>query len=204
MADATIAARIAPELKADLEAVRASAGDETLTVTIRRLLRKAADVELGHPEELNAEHVPHGTPLMASTVPPAIRGQTTVDDHLAAPMPPMENPAVRDTPPRPGSQRRGALAFIADRGTEGATVDEVVHSFEAVYRAAGRKIAPASIARRVTDLAQADAIEPDFRADAPDKQRVRETRQGGEAVVYVVTEKGLEWLEATPTKELTA
>jgi hypothetical protein len=130
---------------------------------------------------------------------------------------PTSKAAALDVAPRAGSQRRRALEVIVGRGDRGATTDEVIEVLEASHR-----VAVNGVARRVTDLLQAGAIEPllavlgssgwqahtaDHRIARPPRagegtvpggaEVTRVTRHGSRAIVYVATAKGRQWLEAS-------
>lgn len=174
--DVTVAARVPLELRAELEQARDTAGDADLSVTIRRALRAEADRVLGR--------APAGA---AGLFAPA-KGSARRHDRATS------TQAALDVAPRTGSQRRRALAIIEGHGQHGATTDEVIAELE--QRAAIEGKSPPAVngvARRVTDLLQADAITP---LTLDGAEATRPTRHGSQAIVYVATEKGRAWLRS--------
>lgn len=191
--DATVAARVPHDLRADLEKIAARDGLE-LSLVIRRILRAGADRELNGDVTVLAG----ADGLFSSTGTARRRGTPT------------ELAAALKVAPRVGTARFNALAAFELAGHRGHTPDEVCALLE-----------PAPVngtARRVTDLAQAHAIEPlrlvgataGPRATAANVQRplardehvlentdavVRKTRAGAWAHVYVITPLGHRLLE---------
>lgn len=215
--DATVAARVPTSLRQDLEAVRDLVGDPDLSVTMRRLLRAGADVELKRGGRIDLERLqadlattPAGGLFGPRPGARRKRGRATSEQ------------AAADVAPRSGSQRRRALEVLAHRAAHGATADEVIAELERQAVARGvRPPAVNGVARRVTDLLQAGAIEP-VRFDRVDRvvgpgfdrpvapgelvipgyaELTRRTRNGAQATVYAITAKGLEWLNADTLEE---
>ena len=184
--DATVAARVPLDLRQDLELIAKRTGTD-LTHVIRQFLRAGADVELGRAEP----------PVIERLGPPtgARRRNAT----------PTEAAAALDVAPRLNTQRRRALEHFDDH-RRGLTADEVI----ALEQAAGRRVAVNGLARRVTDLLQAGAIrellvgevwvEGELVADGG-AGITRQTRNGSQAQVYVITAKGRDWLDAHRAEE---
>lgn len=199
--DSTIAARVPLELRAELDELVAAGHYKDLGSLIRKAVRELADAHTnGHA---------HGG--LFDPRPGAARRTD----------PSTSKAAALDVAPRAGSQRGRALAIIAGHGDRGATTDQVIAELE--QRAGIEGYPPPAVngvARRVTDLLQAQAIEPliarlggngweatttDYRIRRPAERNegsvgngpevTRPTRHGARAIVYVATAKGRRWLE---------
>lgn len=180
--DATVAARVPLDLRADLEAIaerdQARDPDATLTTVMRRLLRRGADHELGRSPNGNGlfdpapgQHRPGG--------------------------PATSRRAAEQVAPRTGSHRHLALTYIAARD-QGATADEVIAYFERQ----GIHIAGNGPARRVSELVKAGAIAPAIETDPETggaRIAIRPTRHGLHATVYEATALGRAWLKERST-----
>lgn len=183
--DATIAARVPLDLRQDLELL-AARRDTDLTHVIRWAVRELVDREL------------HGMPdSLARRLFGPRQGTTRRHDHATS------NAAARDVAPRTGSQRRRALAHIVAAGEHGATTDEVIAVLERTASVLSRR-PPAvnGVARRVTDLLEAGAIEEARCNGTCHHERcdgshvlTRKTRHGSDAIVWVATDKGRSWLQ---------
>lgn len=198
----TVAARVPPERKqalyafADEDGVPASELLNTALAEYLERRRNGRDVARMEAEE-NLRRPREGTTRRHD------RGTTKRAAEYAA--------------PRTGTGRRRALVIIASR-PNGATTDEVLEALE--RRAAGRGERPPaqnSVARRVTDLLEAGAIEEatevyapesfsDGRtiaraSDLPRRTVTRPTRHGAAATVWTVTAKGREWVDAVTEPE---
>lgn len=167
--DATVAARIPLDLRDDLERASIKAGDDNLTVTIRRLLRTGCDREL------------NGDPPPAALFAPTARAGAHHRDDPAT-----SRKASRDNQPRSGSQRARLLSYIASHPV-GLTYDEC----NAMDEAAGIPVAGVGYARRATELLDAGAIVRLHDKNGDPITRV--TRNGSQAAVYIATTKGRAW-----------
>jgi hypothetical protein len=171
--ETTIAARVPVDLRTDLEAIRQRSGDPDLSHTIRRILRAGADRELaGNP-----------TGLLPS------RGFANGAKAHANDPATAKAAAAKLKPPRVNTHRRYALERISHTGADGMTADELIcwaDEHDGIPYAI-------SLARRVSELLQADAVEP---ATDPDGLRVtRPTRAGNRAQAWRITARGRRWLE---------
>lgn len=194
----TIAARVPDDLRDDVRGLVGTNGYEDLSQVVRKALR-----ELVHRERT-------GAPLAGGLFDP---GQGAARRHDRA----TSKAAALDVAPRVGSQRRRALEVITLARRAGATTDEVILELERQARASGtRPPAVNGVARRVTDLLEAGAIE-ELRRPPKEDERLREvwtetatgrdpdepvtvtrkTRHGSQATVWVSTAKGRAWLAAT-------
>lgn len=173
--DTTVAARVPLDLRTDLEAVVQRDREPDLTAVLRKALRRYADERLGR--------APAGAGGLFAPAQGAARRRDRSTSTQAA----------LDVAPRTGSQRRRALEVIAAMGINGATADEVIRALEQT----GQRIAVNGVARRVTDLLQAGAIEPApfIHDDGTPGVIARRTRNGSHATVYVITAKGTAWLQ---------
>jgi Arc/MetJ-type ribon-helix-helix transcriptional regulator len=172
--DSTIAARVPLEHRAELNALVEAGHYKDLGALIRTATN-----------ELAARHrAGNGNPLIGDHAGAARRSD-----------PSTSKAAARDVAPRSGSQRRRALEVIRDAGAHGATTDEVIEVLDLSRPPGAPRPAVNGVARRVTDLLQAGAIEtvPLVGTSTP---ATRKTRHGSDALVYVVTAKGRAWLEA--------
>lgn len=183
--DSSIAARVPLNLRADLELIVSRDGEADLSVVIRKALRRYADERLGR------------TPAGAAGIFEPAQGAARRRDRSTS------TAAAIDVAPRTGSQRRKVLNAYGGAGARGLTADEVM----ALLEAAGARVVVNGIARRVTDLLQAGAIEALEAAPCGHDEldaveagariyATRPTRNGSAATVYVITAKGRAWLEA--------
>lgn len=179
MRDATIAARVPVDLRDNLLDLARRRGVDLSTI-VRAACRHYADTHAnGGTGWAPQAHVP----LRANPLLVAAPGAARRND------PATSKAAALDVAPRAGTRRARALRAIADAGWRGATTDEVVAALE---RQAGRRLAVNGIARRVTDLVQAGAIVA--AVDSAGNEAVRPTRNGKNALVWVITDHGRAWL----------
>lgn len=202
--DVTMAARVPLDLREEAEQVVANVRERgtnhlrrdpefDLSSVIRLAVRRFVDVELhGMPEDLANGHL-----FGPRTGAHRRRDRAT------------STAAARDVAPRSGSQRRRALEVIVAAGARGMTTDEVINYLEANRERGSRPPAVNGVARRVTDLYQAGAIEPammtvddvdagvNLQIDRAGElvPRTRTTRHGSQATVYIATAKGRAWLQ---------
>ena len=201
MRDTTIAARVPLDLRADLERVveLVAKGDPefTLTKAIRIACREWTDRHLSAAGETSGrldlmQSFAERAGEQADITPLELQARVQTNGTATS------RKAYSDSAPRHGSQRRTALELIAGQPRRGLTTDEVIARMEA----SGLRVAVNGIARRVTDLKQAGAITPAMTAPGGDiiipggtEPVTRLTRNGSHAEVYVVTDKGREWLQ---------
>ena len=171
--DTTIAARVTHDLRTDLEAAQALAGDHDLSDTIRRLLRTAVDLELaGQPP------APGGLSRPTSGLIGSAATNTTGLSNLDAQPrshrhgPATEHAAAQFTWPRAGTGRRALLAELELR-VDGITSDEAVQ--RCGY----------SAQRRLHDLKAGGWVQ--VALDEHGQPRRRKTRRGAFADVYILT-----------------
>jgi hypothetical protein len=198
--DVTIAARVRPDLKADVETVRARLGEKDASVIVRRALTEYVDkvLERGQAgpggllpttfpvnaggaltaETMNAALESMGASIRVRDVGADLLTNGRRGAHRRRPTPTEEAAALAQIG-RAGTARRLALEAFERASTRGLTADEVV--VELLPRPHN------GTARRVTDLLQGGLIEVRMSAG---KVVERNTRAGSRATVYVINEAG--------------
>lgn len=183
--DPTMAARVPADLRDEALALVGTPRFPDRSSVLRIALRELVDRENGRA---------NGQPATGLFAPR--EGTTRRHDRSTS------RKAAADTAPRTGTGRRRALEVIVRAGLAGATTDEVVAMLERLHP--GQRIAVNGVARRVTDLLEAGAIE-EARCNGTCAQRecdgshvaTRPTRHGSAAIVWTATDKGRRWLEET-------
>lgn len=187
--DTMLGARVTLELRHDYEELARRRDLPDLSPLIRAALRRYADEELGR-----IAHPP-APPRIFDPRPGAARGSDPSTSKAAAAL-------VR---PRTGTQRRRILELYYANREPGLTADECVAFLELEARQRGT--APPAVngvAKRVSELAQAHAIEPAViigPVGGAGDVLTRPTRHGVEATVYRITELGTAWLRPTPDRK---
>ncbi len=178
MRDANLDVRVPIDLRTDLEALAVRQG-RTLSDVVREACRTYADHNLAGTAGLFDRADLAGPNPLTYNGP----GSARTNDPATA------KDAASMVAPRIGSQRHQALLLIE---ANPRTTDDVIAAMQLAASRHGRR-GPAvnGVARRVTDLYQAGAIEPLTRDGIV---QTRPTRNNRDAIVWAITPAGRRWL----------